>query len=180
ELMIKSGAVSVAAKPTQKQEAPAVQEKIPAEPIQKRAEPERNDEEFIPPPEEPPMHESHEQAATNTVATDSDFEGWAQVLNELGEINKPIWGILIGSTAYIRNDFVLIKSENPTFASFIKTGTNARDVKEAIFRVTGKKYRLGIYNPTSAAAGTTAAKPKDPLENLVSKARDLGVNITIE
>ncbi|MCM1364575.1 MAG: DNA polymerase III subunit gamma/tau [Faecalibacterium sp.] len=124
------------------------------------------------------QHYEQDNTASDTASVDVDFTQWAQVLNELSDINKPLWGILIGSTAYIRNDFVLIKSENPTFSSFIKTGTHARDVKESIFRVTGRKYRLGIYNPSSASAAP-ASKPKDPLENLISKAKDLGVNVTI-
>ena len=108
---------------------------------------------------------------------DDSFAEWNRVLEELSDINKPIWGILIGSTAFKRNDFILIKSENPTFASFIKTGTNARDVKEAIYRATGRKYRLGIYSGTAVKK---EEKPKDPLEGLISKAGKLGVNISVE
>ncbi len=108
------------------------------------------------------------------------FADWVQVLSELTHINQPLWGILIGSTAFISGEFVLIKSENPTFASFIKVGTNGRDVKEAIFRVTGKKYRLGIYNPVSTVQKNDGEKPKDPLENLVRKATDLGISVKVD
>ncbi len=107
------------------------------------------------------------------------FSDWAQVLSELTQINQPLWGVLIGSTAFINGEFVLIKSENPTFASFIKVGTNGRDVKEAIYRVTGKKYRLGIYNPASAQKKENS-KPKDPLQDLVKRAKDFGVRVDVE
>lgn len=126
--------------------------------------------------QEEPAEEKPAQSQVEQPGNES-FAEWVQVLAELSEINKPIWGILIGSTAFIRNDFVLIKSENPTFASFIKTGTNARDVKEAIYRATGRKYRLGIYN---ASTVKKEEKPKDPLEGLIAKANKLGVNITVE
>ncbi len=108
------------------------------------------------------------------------FPDWEQVLSELTQLNQPLWGILIGSTAFISGEFVLIKSENPTFASFIKVGTNGRDVKEAIFRVTGKRYRLGIYNPVSPAQKNSGERPKDPLQDLVRKAKDFGISVSVD
>lgn len=106
---------------------------------------------------------------------------WAEVLSELMKTNMPLWGVLVNSQAVIRGDFVLIKSDNPTLNSFIKTGRNAKDVKEAIFRVTGKKYRLGVYNPSQAENGDTPPKPKkDPLENLISTARNMGINVDVK
>jgi DNA polymerase III gamma/tau subunit len=106
---------------------------------------------------------------------------WAEVLSELMKTNMPLWGVLVNSQAVIKGDFVLIKSDNPTLNSFIKTGRNAKDVKDAIIRVTGKKYRLGVYN---AAAQENPAQPqapkKDPLENLISNARSMGINVDIK
>ena len=107
---------------------------------------------------------------------------WAEVLSELTKTNMPLWGVLTGSSAIIRGDYVLIKSDNPTLSAFIKTGGNARDVKEAVMRVTGKKYRLGLYNGASTPKMTAqqpVQAPKDPLENLISKARDMGVNVEV-
>ena len=104
---------------------------------------------------------------------DSGFDGWAQVLSALAQINRPLWGILMQSTAFLRGDFVLIKSENPAFASFIKSGTHARDIKEAVYQVTGKRYRLGIYSKPEAAA--PAEEKQDALSQLAEKAKQLGV-----
>ena len=84
-----------------------------------------------------------------------------------------MWGVLTGSTAFERGDFILIKSENATVSSFIRVGTNARDVKEAIARVTGRRYRLGIYsNPVSQQK---EEEKQDPLAELMQKAQQLGV-----
>ncbi|MGN0468171.1 MAG: DNA polymerase III subunit gamma/tau [Acutalibacteraceae bacterium] len=137
--------------------------------------------------EEPPKQPSAEaqstaetkenSAASSPQETYEEFLNWPQVLSELAQINKPIWGVLNGSQAYIKNDFVLVKSDNPVFSSFIRTGTNARDVKEAIYNITGKKYRLGIYKQAETPA---VKKQKDPLEGLLDKARELGVNINVE
>lgn len=135
---------------------------------------------------EPPKPAQSAETAAGSVENNREkaqlqpFPDWAQVLSELTKINQPLWGILIGSTAFISGEFVLIKSENPTFASFIKVGTNGRDVKEAIFRATGKRYRLGIYNPASAAQKKQEEKPKDPLQDLVRKAKDFGINVNVD
>lgn len=138
------------------------------------------------------VSEAEKESGASTAAQDSypdetadenndiPFTQWASVLTELMDINKPMWGVLVGSCAYIRNEFVLIKCDNPTFASFIKTGTNARNVKEAIYRVTGQKYRLGIYNASTKPKGETQTVKKDPLSDLISKAENMGVNISID
>ena len=105
---------------------------------------------------------------------------WAEVMQELTRLNMPLWGVLNGSSAVIQGDFVLIKSDNPTLSAFIKTGTNARDVKAAIKNVTGRAYRLGLYNASVQNAPTAPAQPKkDPLENLIGRARDMGINVDV-
>ncbi|MBQ9914240.1 MAG: DNA polymerase III subunit gamma/tau [Clostridia bacterium] len=105
---------------------------------------------------------------------------WAEVMQELTGLNMPLWGVLNGSSAVIQGDFVLIKSDNPTLSAFIKTGTNARDVKTAIKNVTGRAYRLGLYNASAQAPSAPAQSKKDPLENLIGKARDMGINVDVK
>ncbi|MGN1444443.1 MAG: DNA polymerase III subunit gamma/tau [Acutalibacteraceae bacterium] len=129
------------------------------------------------PPEPEKTQPKADRSSDDTA--DIELEEWPQVLSELSRINMPLKAILTGSVAYIRNDFVLIKSENPTFSSFIKTGRNARDVKEAILRTTGKSYRLGIYTP-KAEAEPKEQKKTDPLDSFIEKAKGLGVNIESE
>lgn len=130
-----------------------------------------------------PAPQPSETSTPTTAQTDGNdglltFSDWPAVLTELMQINPPLWGVLNNSTAFESGEFVLIKSDNPTVPSFIKTGTNGRDVKEAIFRATGKKRRLGIHNPKPT--GETSEKKRDPLEDLVQKARGLGVNVDVE
>ncbi len=106
---------------------------------------------------------------------------WAEVLAELMKTNAPLWGVLHDSDAYISGDFVLITSANPTLNAFIRTGTNSRDVKQAIFRVTGKKYRLGLNSPKGEGAAVKSGAPKrDPLEDLISQAKAMDINIDIK
>ena len=130
------------------------------------------------PAEKPQAEPEQEETADREMPID-----WAEVLSELTNINMPLWGVLNNSSAVIRGDYVLIKSDNPTLSAFIKTGGNARDVKEAIIRVTGKRYRLGLYSGASPSpkmnAQQPAQAPKDPLENLISRAKDMGINIDV-
>lgn len=133
-------------------------------------------------PEAKPSHSekkpSEEASAQDSLQQDEAIE-WAEVLMELTSLNMPLWGVLQNSSAVIRGDRVLIISDNPTLSQFIRTGTNARDVKEAVWRVTGKKFRLGLAN--SSAAPQQEQKPKrDPLENLISSAQDMGINIQVD
>lgn len=105
---------------------------------------------------------------------------WAEVLSELTKTNMPLWGVLTGSSAVIRGDYVIIVSDNPTLSAFIRTGTNARDVKEAVYRVTGKKYRLGLQGTNAATEAQEAPKAKkDPLSELIGRAKDMGINIDV-
>lgn len=103
---------------------------------------------------------------------------WAEVLDEILRTNPALWGVLQKSEAYINGDYVLIKSENPTLGEFIKKDGNSRSVKEAVLRVTGKRYRLGL---TKSAAPKAATAPKrDPLEDLISRAGSMGINVDIK
>ena len=181
EIKIKTGAITVAT-----QTAPAPQVKAQEAPKETAPSPatapiQNSVSEPAPAPDEYPA-ETPKAEAPREESTDSEMPiDWAEVLSELTKTNMPLWGVLNGSSAIIRGDYVLIKSDNPTLSAFIKTGGNARDVKEAVLRVTGKKYRLGLQGASSApSTGTSApAAPKDPLENLISRAKDMGINIDV-
>ena len=122
---------------------------------------------------EPPSAPS--AAPANAVREDELFSAWPQVLSELQQFNMAMWGVLRDSAAYERNDFILIKSDNTAVPQFIRISQNARDVKEAIERVTGRKYRLGIYSRPAAKAAQPEQKKDDPLDTLLQKAQQFGV-----
>ncbi len=118
------------------------------------------------------------QTAYDTAPSQNENLPWAEVLAEILRTNPALWGILNNSEAYINGDYVLIKSDNPTLGEFIKKDGNSRSVKEAVYRITGKKYRLGL---TKAAAPKAASAPKrDPLEDLISRAGSMGINVDIK
>ena len=139
------------------------------------SDPEPLQEEPAAEPEPQPAPEAKQPAAAaDAVRDDEAFTAWPQVLSELSQLNMAMWGVLTGSSAFERGDFILIKSDNDTVSSFIRIGKNARDVKEAIERVTGRRFRLGIYSRPAAPA-PTRTETQDPLENLLQKAQQLGV-----
>ena len=117
----------------------------------------------------PPAEESYEQpipppVQNNDAGIDSPFTSWGDVIQEIQQTDRPLTGILTGSSAFIRGDHLLIKCDNPTFPQFIKTGIHAAALREAVVKVTGRKYRLGIYRSPE-----TAQKARDPLAELIGK-----------
>ncbi len=147
----------------------------PSAPIQEKPE-------EIPQTEEAPASvaeavPTQEDTVTETESEEEAIE-WAEVLSELMKINMPLWGILNGSTATVRGDHVIISSDNPTLPSFIRIQGHSRDVKLAIYNVTGKKYRLGLASATASAPKADTPK-RDPLENLVNRARNAGINVEV-
>ncbi len=117
----------------------------------------------IPPPE-------IKQEIFDDTSADVDilFTGWGEVLEKLNVSDKPLTGILGQSSAYIRGEFLLIKCDNPVFSQFIRQGNHANAIKTAVYEVTGKKFRLGIYK-SDEKKGTQ----NDPLADLVNKINNL-------
>ena len=148
----------------------------PAEPEPQPAPQPVHEPEPVPEPaqSEPAPVQPQKKAQPSGVREDELFPAWPQVLSELQQFNMAMWSILQDSTAYARGDFILIKSDNAAVPQFIRISQNARDVKEAIERVTGRKYRLGIYSRPAAPAAPPEEK-QDPLDTLLQKARQFGV-----
>ena len=189
EVMVKTGAIRTAPQVSQ---PAAAEEKVaptPAPavtaPTVKEDEPPFPTEEDRAPSYDPRDYEEREEKPQQSAAAESEEASgdehipWAEVLAELQKINAPLWGVLMDSQAVIRGDFVLIKSNNPTLNSFIRQAGYARHVKDSILRVTGKEYRLGLYNSNPTSPKSEAPK-KDPLSNLISKARDMGINVDVK
>ena len=146
--------------------------KTQAEPVKKVAEPEtkpveeKKEEIPLPPPPPPEAEKPH---VDNTSAdVDTLFTGWGEVLEKLNVTDKPLTGILGTSSAYIRGDFLLVKCDNPVFSQFIRQDNHAKAIKIAVYEVTGRKYRLGIYK-----SDENNVRTNDPLADLVSKINNL-------
>ena len=112
--------------------------------------------------------EIHSDLPTNETPNDTEedslFNQWGEVLSLLDVSDKPLTGILGSSTAYVRGDFILIKCDNPVFSQFIRQSNHSMAIRKAVFDVTGRKYRLGIYK-----SNDNQPTNKDPLADLIKK-----------
>ena len=151
EEMLASGykaAVALAEKP--KAAEPAKPEPAPAKEEEKA-------EEAPPLPQTPPA----EEAAP--AISDGAFAGWSDVLDKLLKYDIPLYGILAGSSANIKNGRLVINSDNPTLYDFICTDTHYKELAKAVYETVGQKMKIAV---------ATAEKPKassSPLEELKNK-----------
>ena len=138
------------------QEAPKVQETVKEEPK----------------PEPKPVKEEKTIVPENTGTV--PFDIWPEVTEKLFAKDPSLIAMLTGSSAFIhQNKYLLIKG-SPVLELYLKTGDYSRIIKEAVAEVTGKTYTLAVYNNKQEEA------PKNPLSDLVAKAKSLGVEIKEE
>ncbi len=177
ELEMKLSAVAQGERVVVKTETQAVEEpkkeeaKKPALPVEDSfTPPPPEEDEFIPPvretkPTEKPKTEPQPQMSSEG---DKPFPLWAETLAILGETDKPLRGLLAGSSAVQRGDFVLINSFNPTLDQFIRIDTHRKALSEAIYKASGRKYRLGIFK--GEVKKEVPGAKKDPLDEFMKKA----------
>jgi DNA polymerase-3 subunit gamma/tau len=106
-------------------------------------------------------------------ASDEPLDCWPEVLGHLAALDPPLGGVLRGSTAVRHGGFVLIDSSNALFAELIRKAERQKPLIEAVRRVTGTQYKVGIRRKAldlRKAAG-------DPLDELIKNASDSGVSI---
>lgn len=124
------------------------------------------------PPKPTPVQKSEAPSPASPI--DVPFTAWPEVIETLIAQDPSIIAMLTGSSAFIRQDrFLLIKGSS-ILETFLKTGNYSKSIRETVQKITGKSYTLGVFNNTKEEA------PKSPLEDLVSKAKSLGVNVEEE
>lgn len=127
-------------------------------------------------PEPPVPPEPAAAAPSPTSAADSEqqlFMQWADLMEILHRTDIALFGVLSGSQGYTRGEFFLIDSPNPTIKEFIKISTHAKAIRAALHELTGHNYKLGLFKKKS----TEQAPRRDPLEDLLSKARENHIQI---
>ncbi|MDE6413440.1 MAG: DNA polymerase III subunit gamma/tau, partial [Eubacterium sp.] len=141
-------------------------------------EPEIQQEQDIPPWETPqtqvaPQPEAPAKAALQEVVQ-TEFAEWAEFMEVIYKSDIAIYGVLNDATGYVRDEYFLINSSNPMLRQFIKMPTHSKAIKQALFDVTGKRYKLGIFKTSEENK-----EKKDPLEDLISKVQG-NMNVNIE
>lgn len=163
-----------AAQPEPEKQAPPQQEStetasIPApEPIDEPPLPEPapdiREQQYTPAPPEP--QQTAPAQRESTAAGDVPFLQWGEFMDVLHKEDIALFGVLNGSRGFVRGeDIFLIDSQNATVGEFIKVSTHSRAIKKALYEVTGKKYRLGIFKGREPQNTVK----RDPLEDLISQ-----------
>ncbi len=141
--------------------------------IKSEAKPELQPEkEEIPLP--PPPPEAEEEKVIQQSSGTVPFGKWPEVLEKIFASNKSLIAMLSGSSAFIHNDKYLLIKGSPVLEIYLKTGDYSRIIREAVYAVTGRNYTLAVYNNKQEET------PKNPLSDLVAKARNLGVHVEEE
>ncbi|MPM77383.1 DNA polymerase III subunit gamma/tau [bioreactor metagenome] len=105
------------------------------------------------------------------------FTAWSEVLMKLNDYNKPLVGMLTGSMAFQRGEMIVISSNNPALDALIRQMSHRDSLSNAIFEVTGKKFRLSMMKN---GAQQQTSVTKDPLDNLIKKASQTDVQLNVE
>ena len=107
------------------------------------------------------------------IVTDADnavpFVAWENTLNQLSKINRPLYPMIIGSSAYRAGNTVFIKAKNTAFSQMFTQKMHADAIAEALMRATGEKLKPMIYNDGSSPAADDSAEPIDAFLSKLNK-----------
>lgn len=109
------------------------------------------------------------KAETKICDTEVVFDAWNDVLDELGHSAPLLAASLVGSTAYVKGDLLLIDSANGQFFSLMRSDAiYGKQIKNAVMSIVGRSYRLGPYKRKEAPV-------TDPLQDIMNKLKKLEV-----
>lgn len=169
ENQLKSGMVSIASSAAQTAQMPV--EKSSADTVNQTTQP-------VAAPEVAPIAPSADIQPLPSPSKKevSIFEEWPQVLDALRHTNNALHGALINTTAYRYQEIILIDCDNPLFLEMIRTNEYAKkSIHQALIAGSGRDWRIGPFKKDQYEA-----KKDDPLEDILSTAQNLGVDISIE
>lgn len=175
ESAVASGKITVKAEapvPAKEEAKPEPQPEPKPEPkVEAKAEPQPEKEEI---PLPPPPPEKEEEKVIPQASGTVTFSKWPEVLEKIYTSNRSLIAMLSGSSAFVHDDKYLLIKGSPVLELYLKTGDYSKIIREAVYAVTGRNYTLAVYNNKQEEA------PRNPLSDLMSKARSLGVNIEEE
>ena len=174
ENAVKNG-VTVTAAPTPVAVAPVEPERIPT-PVQPTVK-----TEAIPAPmEAPPAPEADVMPAIPApvaapipaTAGEQPFAAWVEVLDYMRQSCPPLFGILDGTTALLKDGSLVICTDNPLLAQLLKEGGNKQQLQNAIQHVTGQTYPMALRRKQQVKT-----PENDPLSQLLTASRGMGINV---
>lgn len=111
------------------------------------------------------------------------FNKWSDVIDIIQRNDPMISGFLNNSDAFIYENLFLIKPSNTMLEKFITQNEHSQKISDAVRSITGKPYKVQIYD--EKAVRTAQVKPaqpssNDPLEDLIKRAKELNIEITVK
>lgn len=98
---------------------------------------------------------------------------WAEILEGIKETDKPLWGVLYGSSAFVNEGFLYISSPLDFAAGMMRQENNAAKLVNAIAVKTGKRYKIRIKSNVIKQDDNSV----DVLDDILSKAKSMGVEV---
>ncbi len=115
------------------------------------------------------------------IVTDTDnavpFAAWENTLNQLSKINRPLFPMLVGSSAFRAGNTVFIKAKNTAFPLMFKQKMHSESIAEALMRATGEKLKPMIYNDGSSPVANESA---EPIDAFIAKLEKHNIDFLIE
>lgn len=99
------------------------------------------------------------------------MENWNEVIDSLKKYSQTIATAFKGSKAYVSGNYVLIDSPKEMAFELLRKSSQRDKMRFAIKEITGISYKLGPY------CSNKKIQFKDPLDELISSAKELGINI---
>ena len=128
------------------------------------------------PPTPPAPAEPPAPAAPANTAEDVPFTRWGEVVERLATTCAPLCGVLSGSTAVLRGDFVLVCTDNDMFRTLVTRDGNKQLLVNTIREITGETYRIGIKKAPAPQNET----PLDPLAAFIQQNKARGLDIQMQ
>ena len=172
---LESGLLRMSAKPASSQSDKALLERI--ETLEKKIERAGQQTPSASPSPPKPVAERPPQPPQEKIQMEP-FTRWDEVLETLVRKNKALHGTLVNSTAYVGGDLLLVDAgPDSMFVGMIRGDSYAKEsLRAAVEEVTGKRYKLGPYNPERYEV-----KPKrEILEGILKQAGALGVDVKVD
>lgn len=165
EAMIKNGAIMTSVAPKQEQQ-------VISSPVAQTEEQLSQERVVSKPVEEQQATKSPQEEGKQSTEIAPLME-WAEILDEIKQTDKPLWGVLHGSKAYISGGFLYIESPLEFAAGMMRQEGNAGKLVSAVFNKTGIRYKLRIKSNTQINE-----EPKvNMLDEVLNKAKELGVEV---
>ena len=126
------------------------------------------------------LSEATQEQDTDNTKSDifKRFDDWPKVLKEVS-INYPmLYSFLTGSEAYVTNTHILIDCSDFARKSIRDNKEHAENIKNCITKATGINLPIGPY--ISPESENKRNINDDAIDNLISKATAIGVNIEVK